>query len=200
MGFPKFQVVSLGVCTTFLKILVWCRISFSLENTRTGAGSSELPSYRPWKADIPLRTEVVWKNVFGSSKNPNHQLIHYKICHTTYLTPHKRHLMGLAPNPYCTFCSQGITGTLMHVLWECPDVQRLWVKVVDKVSDLVGMKLPLEPALLLLNDDSRIKIAEIERKLWLAGMTAAKKIIVLRWLPPHQLSIKHWLQALLEVI
>ena len=31
-------------------------------------------------------------------------------------------------------------------------------------------------------------------------MTAAKKIIVLRWLPPHRLSIKHWLQALLEVI
>lgn len=91
-------------------------------------------------------------------------------------------------------------GTLMHVLWVCPDVQRFWVKVVDKVSDLIGRKLPLEPALLLLNDDSRFNIAEVERKLWLASMTAAKKMIVLRWLPPHQLSIKHWLQALLEVI
>ena len=89
-------------------------------------------------------------------------------------------------------------GTLMHVLWECPDVQRFQVKVVDKVSDLVGRKFPLEPA--LLNDDSRFKIAEIERKLWLAGMKAAKKIIVFRWLPLHQLSVKYWLQTLLEVI
>ena len=139
------------------------------------------------------RKEVVWKNVFGSSKNPNHQLIHKKICHRTYLTPRKRHLLGLVLNLYCTFCSQGIMGALMHVLWECPDVQRFWVKGVDRVSDLVGMKLQLEPALLLLNDDSRLKITEIERKIGLAGMTAAKKIIVMRWLPPHLLSIKHWL-------
>ena len=108
---------------------------------------NNLMSYAPtesskcssWEADIHLGTETidwdaVWGNVFRSSKNPNHQLIHYKICHRTYLTPRKRHLMGLAPNPYCTFCSQGALGTLMHALWECPDVQRFWVKVVDKVS------------------------------------------------------------------
>jgi len=108
--------------------------------------------------------------------------------------------MGLAPNPHCTFCNQDIIGTLMHVLWECLDVQMFWVKVVDKVSDLIGRKLPLDPALLLLNDDSRFNISEVERKLRLAGMTAAKKIIFLRWRPPHQLSMKHWLQALLEAI
>ena len=86
-------------------------------------------------------------------------------------------------------------GTSMHVLWECPDVQRFWVEVVDKMSDLVGRKPTLEPALLLLNDDTRFKIAEEEWKLWLAGMTAAKKITVLRWLPPHELLIKHWLSS-----
>ena len=167
--------------------------------------TTELPGYRSWEVDIPLGTEtinweVVWNNVFESSKNPNHQLIHYKICHRTYLTPRKRHLLGLVPNPFCTFCSQGTMGTLLHVLWECPDVQSFWGKVVDKMTVLVGKKFSLEPALLLLNDDSRFKITEIERKLWLAGLTAAKKIVVLRWLPPHRLSIKHWLQTLLEVI
>ena len=75
------------------------------------------------------------------------------------LTPRKRHMMGLAPTPDCTFCNQGVMGTLMHVLWECPDVQRFWVKVVDKVSVLIGRKLTLELAFLLLNDDSRFKIA-----------------------------------------
>ncbi len=91
-------------------------------------------------------------------------------------------------------------GTPMHVLWECPAVQRFWVHVMDTVSDLVGRRFAVEPALLLLHDDSRFKITETERKLWLAGMTAAKKITVSRWLPPHRLSIKHWLQTLLDVI
>lgn len=167
--------------------------------------SVESSECRSWEADIQLGTatinwDTVWENIFQSSKNPNHQLIHYKICHRTYLTPRKRHMMGLAPNPNCTICNQGIVGTLMHVLWECPDILRFWIKVTDEVSAQVENKLPLDPALLLLNDDSRFKIPEVKRKLWLAGMTAAKKMIVLRWLPPHQLSIKHWLQVLLEVI
>lgn len=75
--------------------------------------------YSSWEEDINLGTETidwdtVWGNVFRSSQNPNHHFIHYKICHRTYLTPRKRHMMGLAPNPYCTFCSQGVLGTLMH--------------------------------------------------------------------------------------
>ena len=88
----------------------------------------------------------------------------------------------------------------MHILWECPDVQRFWRNVVEKVSMLVGRQLPLSPALLLLNDDSNCKMSERGRKLWLASMTAAKKLIVLRWLPPHQLSTRRWLQNLLEVV
>ncbi len=52
----------------------------------------------------------------------------------------------------------------------------------------------MEPALLL-NDDYRFKITETERKLWLAGMTTAKKIKVSR-----SITIKHWLQTLLDVI
>lgn len=50
-------------------------------------------------------------------------------------------------------------GTLMHVQWESPDIQRFWVKIVDRLSDLIGRKLQLELALLLLNDDYRFKIA-----------------------------------------
>lgn len=81
--------------------------------------------------------------------------------------------MGLALSPFCTLCGQVAVGTLMHVLWECPDVQRFWVNVMDKLSGLVRRRFPMEPDLLLLNDVSRFKITETERKLRLAGMTAA---------------------------
>lgn len=170
------------------------------------AQSSVTPlGLRLWERDLPQGQEAidwkaVWNNVFGSSKNPNHQLIHYKICHRTYLTPHKRHLMGLAPHPYCTFCAHGVLGTFMHVLWECPEVQRFWTNAMKELSGLIGKQIPLDPVLLLLNDDSKFELVERQRKLWLAGLTATKRMIVLRWLPPHHLSMTHWLRTFLEVI
>lgn len=41
---------------------------------------------------------------------------------------------------------------------------------------------------------------ERSRKIWLAGLTATKKIIVQVWVPPHNLAHKHWLNTLLEIL
>lgn len=160
---------------------------------------------KEWKRDLgnpqeDLDWEAIWDNVTGSSKNPNHQFIHLNICYRTYLTPRKRHLMGLAPHSYCTFCPFGTVGTFMHSMWNCPDVVSFWSNVVDIISTLTNIDFPMDPALHLLLDDSRFPITEKTRKLWLAGITAAKKLVVQRWLPPHDLSLKHWLYTLLDIL
>lgn len=49
-------------------------------------------SYKPltlttlWERDLAITDkqidwEAVWENIFGAAKNPNHQLIHLKVCH-----------------------------------------------------------------------------------------------------------------------
>jgi len=59
----------------------------------------------------------------------------------------------------------------------------------------------MDPVLHLLNDDSEFeKMDERSRKIWLAGRTAAKKIIVQVWVLPHNLTHKHWLNAFLEIL
>ena len=142
---------------------------------------------------------TIWDNVVGASKNPNHQYIHFKFCHRAYLTPRIRHRMGLAPDPYCSFCHQGTIGSFMHLVWECPGVLEFWGKVINSLVDLVGVQLPMEPAVHLLNDDSHLSLTERTRKIWLAGLTAAKKIIVQRWKPPHDISHTHWLRNFLDI-
>ena len=88
----------------------------------------------------------------------------------------------------------------MHVMWDCPKIYDFWNRVVQSLSDLIDVQLPMDPALHLLNDDSQICMNERSRKIWLAGLTAAKKIIVQVWVPPHNLSYEHWLNTLLDIL
>ena len=58
----------------------------------------------------------------------------------------------------------------------------------------------MEPNLLLLNDDSNLDLNTKQQKIWLAGLTAAKKLIVQRWLPPHKLPPRKWLEYFLDAV
>ena len=107
--------------------------------------------------------------------------------------------MGLAPDPYCTFCAPGTLGSFAHMVWECPGISEFWGKVIRTLSDLMGVQLPMDPYIHLLNDDSNLSLTEKSRKIWLSGLTAAKKIIAQRWKPPHDLSKTHWLRSFLDI-
>lgn len=159
---------------------------------------------KAWDRDISelgqdLDWDAIWDNAAGASKNPNHRYIHLKFCHRAYLTPRIRHQMGLVPDPYCSFCPHGTVGSFIHVVWECPGVFGLWGKVISTLTELTGVQLPMDPAVHLLNDDSHLSLTEKTRKIWLAGLTAAKKIVVQRWKPPHDISNTHWLRSFLDI-
>lgn len=47
------------------------------------------------------------------------------------------------------------------------------------------------PHILLLNDDSTITLPFYQRKVFIAGATAAK-MLVLRWEPPHTFCTNKW--------
>lgn len=153
---------------------------------------------RAWLRDFGQKDDDiswnnVWENIFLASKNQNHQLIHFKVCHRLYYTPVTRFRMKLIPSPICTMCQLNAIGCYKHMMWECPFVQAFWGRVSKVLSELLGTVIICNPILLLLNDDSQIHISGKQRKLLLSGLTAAKKLLVQRWLPPHNLSIRKWL-------
>ena len=102
-------------------------------------------------------------------------------------------------NSFCGFCPDNITGTYMHMTWDCPEVNRFWWKVTGILSTLMDKTIPCSQPLLLLNDTSTIKLSINDRRILLAGLTAAKKLIVCRWKPPHLLSVKEWLRSYREI-
>lgn len=79
-------------------------------------------------------------------------------------------------------------------------MHEFWGKTTSIISDLIGHQIPVDPIILLLNDDSKLNLFEKQRKIWLAGLTATKKMIAQRWLPPHSLSIHQWLAYFHDIV
>ncbi len=66
-------------------------------------------------------------------------------------------------------------------------------RVALLLSDVTGTSIPSLPNVLLLNDDSVINVTKSQRSL-----TAAKKLLVLMWKPPHKLQISQWILQKLD--
>lgn len=142
--------------------------------------------------------DTVWKNLQDTSKNPNHQLIHFKFIHRLYLTPRKRHVMKIISSPNCGLCTLNVSGSFLHMFGECPDVYAFRRQLSSTLSDMLEVTIPWSPTLLLLNDDCCLELSLQQRCILWAGLTAAKKMLALRWQPPHTLSWQQWANSFLE--
>ena len=150
---------------------------------------------------IELDWDNIWCNIFISSKNPSHQLIHYKFVHKFYLTPYRRFKMKLIDSPNCSKCSQNTVGTYLHVFWECPPVSDFWDNVTKNLEKALKFPIPKLPSMLLLNDDSVLKDDTwlAHRKIIFAGLTAAKKTIIHSWFLTEPPSIKEWINHFRDI-
>lgn len=157
-----------------------------------------------WKADFgdlspDLEWSRVWEGINMSSRNPDHQQIHYNFIHRLYLTPKRLHKMKMITDPFCKLCPLNVIGTFKHMFWECPPVMAFWRQVARSLSVLLGILVPCSPGILILNDFSQVKLKVVRRRTLLAGLTAAKKMVATRWKPPHCLSVHAWKSMFLDI-
>lgn len=177
----------------------------TLYNFFLEASYDNLQLDRVWRRDCPvLDTDFSWEGVWSSikeaSRNPDHQQIHFNYVHRTYLTPRKLHCMKLIDDPSCSLCTMKALGTFMHMMWDCPPVTLFWTKVASGMSRVLSVTVPVTAPALLLNDLSKLNITKLKMRILLAGLTAAKKMVAVRWKPPNSLTFRHWVLASLDVV
>ena len=136
-----------------------------------------------------LDRHTIRSNLSLPSRNPNHQMIQYKIIHRSYLSPQRLQHMNLRTNPYCDFCPVNTIGTFLHIIWQSPEVNRFWK---NTLSDITGKVIPHSQNLLLLNDSPSLQLNINDKRLLIAGLTAAKRMVVCRRKSPHALSVREW--------
>ena len=157
-----------------------------------------------WSHDLSIAPSsinwsIVWSKLDLSSRNPNHQMIHYNFIHRLYCTPHKLFLMKLNPSPNCQLCSLGTIGTFVHMVWECPGVSDFWSMVSNRMSIVLGRTIHCSPTILLLSDFTGLDLSLMHQRWFLVGLTAAKKLVAQRWKAPHDLSYQHWVNTVIDL-
>uniref|UniRef100_A0A8C9YFL0 Reverse transcriptase zinc-binding domain-containing protein n=1 Tax=Sander lucioperca TaxID=283035 RepID=A0A8C9YFL0_SANLU len=71
------------------------------------------------------------------------------LLHRAYITPSKFNKMDNSLSHLCWHgCSE--TGTLIHLMWQCPAVKSFWKEVISRLSSILIVKIPLCPLICLL--------------------------------------------------
>lgn len=150
-----------------------------------------LPVECIWYRDISAADDketswtTVWENLHNVSKNPDHQLIHFKFVHRMYLTPRWCHSMSIISSANCDLCQLNTLGSFMHMYWECPTVTNFWKQVVSSLSDILKLKVPISPNFILLNVDSSLGLSLQKRRILWTALTAPERMLAVKWLPPQ---------------
>lgn len=109
---------------------------------------------RKWEADIGPLDEDQWEEALQSvaicSLNVTQRLTQLYTLLRVYYTPHRLHAMGLTPTLLCTRCKRD-HGELIHMLWRCPKLHVYWRGVIDVLSAVFQVQIPLDPRKCILN-------------------------------------------------
>lgn len=80
-------------------------------------------------------------------------------------------------------------------------VKVFWEQITAFLSRIMKVEINCCPKCMLLNDDQALNLTIDQRRLWHVGSTAAKKkMLALRWQPPHTLPIHQWTRLLVDIL
>ena len=108
--------------------------------------------------------------------------------------------MKVTNDHLCTFGSSKVIGSCFHMFWECTPEAKFWKMVNFNPLKLIKIRLPCLPPTIILNDLSELGLTLDKKRAFLAGLTAAKKVVATRWKPPHSLSFRAWVLTYLDIV
>lgn len=157
-----------------------------------------------WEKDLNLIiTEEEWdailKNVKKVSRELRTRLVQFKILQKIYWTPQRLHRLGLSDSPACWKCQQE-GGTLVHVLWECPEIQKFWSSIHKVIQKIVGQSISFCGRLYILGDPSILSHLPSPLAQWTqTTIMMGRKLIVKDWKGPSVPSFSLWHSSLSQL-
>ena len=85
------------------------------------------------------------------------------------------------------------------MMWECPPIRQFWDEVTTTMSNATGHTIPTSPSVLLLNDFTGLDLPIIYQRWLLLALTAAKRMLAQRWVAPHTISHRKWIEDTIDL-
>lgn len=155
-----------------------------------------------WEQDLQIRiSEADWAEVLGkihsSSMCARHSLIQFKVVHRAHLPKSKLARIYSQIDPTCDRCKSA-EATLIHMFWLCPKIQHYWEGVCEALSNTLGVKITLNPLLLLFGVTAEgLGLPAGGRKLIAFSTLLARRLILLKWKDVAPPTVLHWIRDVL---
>jgi hypothetical protein len=115
-----------------------------------------------WHDDLGLIVEdEKWGMLFLDAQrlsfNTRHKMMQLNILHRVYFTPESLYKTNSKHEECCPRCKTGV-GTLIHMFLSCPELSNCWKDIIQILSQVTNMTVPLDHSLALLGDDSVLPV------------------------------------------
>lgn len=128
--------------------------------------------------------------------NTHLRLIQYNWIMRTYITPVRLHKLNPNIPDTCIKCNIE-KGTLLHCLWECPEIRKFWTEVIKCISQITLNPVPDCPTLCILNLYPKdCMLNNKEKKITDLCLVQARRLISLCWKDVQSPTIGRWLKEL----
>ena len=149
-------------------------------------------------------SDDMWEKSLSSihrcSVNSRYRLIQFKILHRFYFSKTRLNKIYSSVSPLCDWC-QTSEGSLSHLIWSCPVLHDYWVGIFHWFSEAFNVDIVPDYKLAIFGYfDSSVSFSSAQQQALLAGMVAAKKVILLSWKSPVAPCFKRWLSEMLFII
>lgn len=149
-----------------------------------------------WQEDLQEEiSEQMWSDIWNSpasrSRNFNVRLQFFKLITRWYFTPDKLNKMNPALSPLC-WKKCGHTGSYLHCWWECPVIHSFWEKVIEVISGMTSLNLPVCPKLVLFDRMEEIMATKVQKDLISKLLAAARLTIAAGWKDSSPPLIQSW--------
>lgn len=134
------------------------------------------------------------------SINVRYKLIQFKVIHRLHYSKTKLHRIYPAISPLCDRCKSA-DGSLTHIFWLCPHIQRYWSKIFKWFSGVYGKDILPDPELALFGcSETALYFTSEEQQALMLGMVAAKKMILTDWKSSTPPCFEKWLNEMIIII
>ena len=154
-----------------------------------------------WIQDLQVDiSEIDWGIICSKAQtqtiNTRLRLIQYNWIMRIYITPEKLNKFNPNIPDTCYKCS-GHKGTLLHCLWECEEIKTFWRLIVQYISRITSVSVPLCPKLCILSIyPLTCKLKAKENMMIDLCHLQARRSIALCWMNAAAPTIGFWLKNL----
>ena len=149
-----------------------------------------------WERDLgPCSNNKQWDKslqlVHKSAIDTNTEEMNYKLITRWYNTPDK---MGRIQVESSRLCWRGcqMVGTIAHIWWECPKIKVFWSEVIELISKITKIDIPLDPWKCMFHG-THMSVKQYKKTLLPHLLNSAKSLIPFNWQKEEAPSRKDWL-------